>query len=184
MNAPSTETTCIEELPEQIWGCQIGGKYLRLPPGSDGPMRTAVEKAFKEITGLDAQFTFSGWSETLSESRRAVLENRLPDYDKVIAELKAPLIAYGVLPSEPREKCAHPEMVADSDSDLHCTACGHVEHQTTDEPRDELETAAIHLMQEVEQVGHNDYGADCHICRAIQTVKNLRQPPTKTGDTP
>jgi hypothetical protein len=36
-------------------------------------------------------------------------------------------------PSEPAA-CAHSEMVADSDSDLHCTACGHVEHQTIDEP--------------------------------------------------
>jgi len=64
---------------EQIWSCKIGADIPdELPPGSDHPMRIAVETAFRSITGVDANFNFSGWAGTLDESQRAVVENREP----------------------------------------------------------------------------------------------------------
>lgn len=88
---PPTETVATDDRPEDIWSCQIGGRVRGLRHGADGPMRAAVERAFKEITGFDAEFTFSGWGSTLSEGRRAVVENRMPDRDKEIAEARAEL---------------------------------------------------------------------------------------------
>ncbi len=68
------------ELPKmKIWSCKIGevdpGK---LPDGADWPMRSAVQMAYREITGEDASFTFSGWGARLDEGERAVVENRKP----------------------------------------------------------------------------------------------------------
>ena len=63
-----------------VWGCKIGiraGTEVTLPAGADGPMRNAIEAAFLEITGLEAEFIFSGWGETLTE-----LENDLLDESK------------------------------------------------------------------------------------------------------
>ncbi len=60
-----------------IWGCKIGTEKV-LPPGSDLPMRKAVEKAFREITGHDPEFVFSGWNMELTEPELAVVEDRLP----------------------------------------------------------------------------------------------------------
>lgn len=63
----------------KIWYCKIG-EVDALPEvgGADLPMRFAVEKAYKELTGERARFLFSGWGATLTESERAVVENRLP----------------------------------------------------------------------------------------------------------
>lgn len=59
----------------QVWGCKIGIKgHPSLPPNADEPMRLAVEKAYKELTGTDAQFTFSGWGEELSPGEILVVE--------------------------------------------------------------------------------------------------------------
>lgn len=60
-----------------VWECKIGGAAA-LPPGSDLPMRLAVVRAYREITGVDAEFIFSGWAGQLTESEMAVVENRLP----------------------------------------------------------------------------------------------------------
>ena len=45
----------------RIWVCKIGevGSEL-LPKGSDLPMRQAVAKAYKEITGYEPDFIFRG----------------------------------------------------------------------------------------------------------------------------
>jgi|GEM_PF-5455912 len=62
-----------------IWDCKIGikaGTSVVLPAGSDFPMRVAVEKAFKEITGLDADFCFSGWGGELTKIQAEVVEDR------------------------------------------------------------------------------------------------------------
>ena len=53
-----------------IWGCKIGiraGTDVTLPGGADGPMRDAIEEAFLAVTGLEAEFIFSGWGETLAK---------------------------------------------------------------------------------------------------------------------
>jgi len=66
---------------EKIWKCKIGGEVGDLPAGADGPMRRAVQTAFKTLTGVEASFTFSGWGATLTEGERAVHENRAPNWD-------------------------------------------------------------------------------------------------------
>ena len=58
---------------DPVWGCKIGfksGVTVTLPGGSDWPMRKAVEDAFKKVTGLDAEFCFSGWGETLTDAEK------------------------------------------------------------------------------------------------------------------
>lgn len=72
---------------ENIWYCKIGGDVGNgLPMGADSPMRDAVAEAFQRLTGRSPEFIFSGWGQQLTESERAVVENRLPDYDKVMRE--------------------------------------------------------------------------------------------------
>ncbi len=39
-------------------------------------MRLAVERAFKELTGQDAEATFSGWGGTFTRSELAVINQR------------------------------------------------------------------------------------------------------------
>lgn len=63
----------------KIWHCKIGySSEQPLPPGSDAPMRSAVEKAFKRLTGSRDQFCFSGWNGRLSPGEQAVVENTAP----------------------------------------------------------------------------------------------------------
>lgn len=63
----------------KIWYCKIG-EVASLPEvgGADLPMRKAVERAYKELTGEEPVFTFSGWGAELTEPERAVVEDRLP----------------------------------------------------------------------------------------------------------
>lgn len=66
---------------KKIWECKIGeveAKYLE--PGSDSPMRRAIEKAYKELTGQEPEFIFSGWGGELTPGERRALknENRYP----------------------------------------------------------------------------------------------------------
>lgn len=49
------------------WSCKIGeadGDVL--PHGADHPLRVAVERAYFELTGKQAEFNFSGWSAKLT----------------------------------------------------------------------------------------------------------------------
>lgn len=63
----------------KVWSCKIGEcDAALLPDGADAPMRAAVESAYRELTGFDAAFNFSGWGAELDESERAVVENREP----------------------------------------------------------------------------------------------------------
>ena len=58
------------------WECKIGiapGTSVSLPGGSDFPMRVAVEKAFTQITGLEAEYCFSGWGAELTEGEKALV---------------------------------------------------------------------------------------------------------------
>lgn len=61
------------------WTCQIGEVPRdSIPDDSDGPMRAAVARAYRELTGRDDDFLFSGWGDPLPERYRAAVENRLP----------------------------------------------------------------------------------------------------------
>lgn len=59
---------------ERIWDCKIGGDIDDLSDGADAPMREAVKRAFKELTGKDMEFCFSGWGGELDEIERKVLQ--------------------------------------------------------------------------------------------------------------
>lgn len=62
-------------MTERIWICKIGGEIPEmLADDADMPMRQAVEKAFLEITGVEATFNFSGWAGKLDEIERAIVE--------------------------------------------------------------------------------------------------------------
>lgn len=73
---------------ENIWTCKIGGMIDDLPGGQDAPMRRAVEKAFKAVTGREDEFCFSGWGGELTEGERAAVEDRMPDITKTELEPK------------------------------------------------------------------------------------------------
>lgn len=77
----------------KIWGCKIGyADAFELPPGSDNPMRKAIEKAFKDITGHESDFCLSGWGEILDEKELSVIEDRYPKHSKSLRELLGQLI--------------------------------------------------------------------------------------------
>ena len=60
---------------QKVWACKIGVRgELPLPPGADAPMRQAIQRAFRQLTGYDADFCFSGWGGQLDEAERAVVE--------------------------------------------------------------------------------------------------------------
>jgi len=61
-------------MSNKIWMCKIGEcDEGLLPDGADAPMRQAVRKAYKEITGRDAVFCFSGWGAELDEYEQIVV---------------------------------------------------------------------------------------------------------------
>lgn len=62
---------------KKIWECKIG-EVDSVAGGADYPMRQAVAAAYREITGAEPVFIFSGWGALLTEAERAVVENRLP----------------------------------------------------------------------------------------------------------
>lgn len=59
----------------KMWTCKIGRiDNPRIPDGADTPMREAIARAFKEITGKEANFIFSGWgNDRLSETELEVV---------------------------------------------------------------------------------------------------------------
>lgn len=71
------------------WTCTIG-EFPRgeLPDGADWPMRQAVEQAYRDLTGRESDYTFSGWGDPLPEDYRAVHEGRLPDPSVSLGELR------------------------------------------------------------------------------------------------
>lgn len=63
----------------KAWSCKVGViGSVDLPPGSDLPMRRAVEAAFFELTGKRAEFNFSGWGAQLDEGEYEVVAPRVP----------------------------------------------------------------------------------------------------------
>ena len=57
----------------KIWTCKIG-EVTNMPAGGDAPLRNAVAKAYRELTGQDDDFIFSGWGGELTEGERALVE--------------------------------------------------------------------------------------------------------------
>lgn len=60
----------------RIWDCKIGelSDDIELPNGADGPMREAVNHAYKTLTGREPSFIFSGWDGTLTDAEREALK--------------------------------------------------------------------------------------------------------------
>ena len=60
----------------KIWNCKIGEVVDgSLPSGADSPMRQAVEAAYRELTGKDPEFCFSGWAGELDETERKIVNS-------------------------------------------------------------------------------------------------------------
>lgn len=84
LNAAGYETTQIDRASTRdgpVWSCKIGlkkGTFAVLPGGADLPMREAVEDAFRKITGLEADFTFSGWGAELTKDELDVVNESDP----------------------------------------------------------------------------------------------------------
>lgn len=61
----------------KTWTCKIGEcDEALLPPGADYPMRLAVEKAYRELTGCTPTFCFSGWGGELTNVEREVVNDQ------------------------------------------------------------------------------------------------------------
>lgn len=56
----------------KIWECKIGEADFDYH-GADFPMRQAVREAYRQITGRDPVFLFSGWGAELTQSERDVV---------------------------------------------------------------------------------------------------------------
>ena len=57
-----------------IWSCKIGEQARDiLPDGADGPLRAAVEEAYRKLTGETAEFCFSGWGGQLTDDEQEVV---------------------------------------------------------------------------------------------------------------
>lgn len=61
----------------KCWTCKIGEvpSYC-IQDGGDMPMRLAVMRAYKEITGHNPKFVFSGWGGELDAEERAVVDGQ------------------------------------------------------------------------------------------------------------
>lgn len=61
----------------KIWTCKIGEiDGSKLPAGADNPMRDAISRAYRELTGEDPKFLFSGWGGELTEGERRVVDEK------------------------------------------------------------------------------------------------------------
>lgn len=99
-----------------IWYCKIGESAATdLPPGSDSPMRRAIERAYIELTGQEPEFIFSGWGQELDESERAVVEDRLPN-PSVIVRQQRRLAATATKAAWDAEVVAKPKAQAQSEA--------------------------------------------------------------------
>lgn len=56
---------------ERVWQCKIGTlETMKLPWGSDWPMRNAAKAAYFETVGEHPEFISSGWGQELSEAEK------------------------------------------------------------------------------------------------------------------
>lgn len=67
----------MNEIPRKapmVWQCKIGiVGSVPLPMGCDWPMRQAIREAFFRLTGVQADFVFSGWNAELTDGELRVL---------------------------------------------------------------------------------------------------------------
>jgi len=73
---------------KDTWTCKIG-RSGNVPQGGDYPMRQAIARAYKELTGEEPDFIFSGWGGSLNVSEQAAVDDRLPDVKAIVAEQRA-----------------------------------------------------------------------------------------------
>lgn len=69
-----------------IWSCKIGPTDVDLPLGADSPLRQAVQKAFLELTGHEAEVCFSGWGSKFTEGQMEILIGERAAKDKQPSE--------------------------------------------------------------------------------------------------
>lgn len=75
---------------KKMWYCKIGEVDNQALSGSpDGAMRSAVAEAYRRITYQEPTFLLSGWGAELTESERAVVEDREPDIHAQAADFAA-----------------------------------------------------------------------------------------------
>lgn len=61
----------------KIWDCKIGEvDEIKVPDGADQPMREAIARAYKELTGEEAKFIFSGWGAELTPAEREYIDGK------------------------------------------------------------------------------------------------------------
>lgn len=61
----------------QVWYCKVGIKGdVQLPGGADFPMRQAIKEAFFQVTGVEADFCFSGWNAPLTDIEESIVETK------------------------------------------------------------------------------------------------------------
>lgn len=59
----------------KIWTCKIGEcDSVNLAPGADLPMRIAISTAYRQMTGKEPDFIFSGWTGELTKEERAIVD--------------------------------------------------------------------------------------------------------------
>ena len=60
-----------------IWDCKIGTRDdVALEMGSDFPMRQAIRDAYRQLTGREPEFLFSGWGGRLTASELSVINKK------------------------------------------------------------------------------------------------------------
>lgn len=60
---------------KQVWYCKIGGAdESDLPWGADSPMREAVKIAYKQLTGKEPDFCFTGWGAELTDAEQTCVD--------------------------------------------------------------------------------------------------------------
>jgi hypothetical protein len=66
---------------DTMWICKIGARSgaMRLASGVDEVMRKAAREAFRSVTGMDAEFIFSGWGGDLTEAEKLIVDDRVPE---------------------------------------------------------------------------------------------------------
>lgn len=62
---------------KNAWGCKIGGRFFDpLPSAADAPLRDAVEAIYFQITGVQSEFCYSGWSDKISPAKTTMLASQ------------------------------------------------------------------------------------------------------------
>lgn len=85
-------------------------------------MREAVRDAFILVTGAPADFLFSGWGGTLTETELAVVEDRIPEKSELMAKA---VQAFNDVYGDAWEEAAGPaDAASNGDADRVATEAG------------------------------------------------------------